>query len=86
MHFSRGPLEGIIHTYVAEQVAMFLHVVVYNHWFRVIYTTFRRSMETIFHHFNQVLYEVGELRRYDQATNWSHTSEDQEQLQMVAIF
>jgi hypothetical protein len=62
MHFSRGPLEGIIHTYVEEQVAMFLHVVISNRGFRVIYTAFKRSMETIFCHFKQVLYAVGEVR------------------------
>ncbi|XP_073354934.1 uncharacterized protein [Aegilops tauschii subsp. strangulata] len=41
---------------------MFLHVVGHNQRFRVVHNTFRRSMETIFRYFKQVLYAVGELR------------------------
>ena len=54
-------LEDSIHTTV-EQVAMFLHVVGHNQRFGVVHNTFRRSMETIFRYFKQVLYAVGELR------------------------
>ncbi|XP_051202014.1 protein ALP1-like [Lolium perenne] len=40
---------------------MFLHVVGHNQRFRVIHNTFRRSTETIFRYFQQVLYAIGEL-------------------------
>ena len=41
---------------------MFLHVVGHNQRFRVVHQSFRRSIETIYRHFHQVLYAVGELR------------------------
>ena len=47
---------------VEEQVAMFLHVVGHNQRFRVVYQSFRRSIQTVHKHFHQVLYAVGELR------------------------
>jgi hypothetical protein len=50
-----GLLQDSIHTYVEEQVAMFLHVVGHNHRFRIIHDTFRRSVESISRYFNQVL-------------------------------
>jgi hypothetical protein len=52
-----------IHTFVEEQVAMFLHVVGHNQRFRVMHNTFSRSIETISRYFNQVLYAIGELRQ-----------------------
>jgi transposase len=58
----RGLLTDSIHTSVEEQAAMFLHVVGHNQRFRVIHSTFRRSMETISRYFQQVLFAVGELR------------------------
>jgi hypothetical protein len=48
---------------VEEQVAMFLHVVSHNQRFRVMHNTLRRSIETISHHFNQVLYAIEDLRQ-----------------------
>jgi hypothetical protein len=59
----RGLLSDSIHTYVEEQVAMFLHIVGHNQRFRVIHNTFRRSIETISRYFNEVLYAIGELRQ-----------------------
>jgi hypothetical protein len=59
----RGLLLDSIHTTVDEQVAMFLHVVGHNQRFKVMHNTFRRSIETISHYFNQVLYAIGELRQ-----------------------
>ena len=41
---------------------MFLHVVRHNQRFRVVHQAFRRSIETVYKHFYQVLYAVGELR------------------------
>ncbi|XP_071677104.1 uncharacterized protein [Lolium perenne] len=41
---------------------MFLHVVGHNQRFRVIHSTFRRSIETISRYFQQVLYAIGEIR------------------------
>ncbi|WVZ49266.1 hypothetical protein U9M48_000640 [Paspalum notatum var. saurae] len=41
---------------------MFLHVVGHNQRFRVISLAFRRSIETISRYFQEVLYDVGELR------------------------
>jgi hypothetical protein len=58
----RGLLSDSIHTYVEEQVAMFLHVVGHNHRFRVMQNTFRRSIDTISCYFDQVLYAIGEIR------------------------
>jgi hypothetical protein len=57
----RGLLQDSIHTYVEEQVAMFLYVICHNQRFRVMHNTFRRSIETISRYFN--LYAVGELRQ-----------------------
>jgi hypothetical protein len=59
----RGLLSHNIHTYVEEQVAMFLHVVGHNQRFRVMHNTFRRSIETICRYFNQVLYAIRDLRQ-----------------------
>jgi hypothetical protein len=59
----RGLLQDSIHTYVEEQVSMFLHVVGHNWKSRVMHNTFRRSIETISCYFNQVLYAIGELRQ-----------------------
>jgi hypothetical protein len=47
---------------VEEQVVMFLHVVGHK-WFGVMHNTFRRSIDTISHYFNQVLYAIRELRQ-----------------------
>jgi hypothetical protein len=63
MFRERGLLSDSIHTYVKEQVAMFLHVLGHNQRFRVMHNTFRRSIETISCYFNQVLYAIGELRQ-----------------------
>jgi hypothetical protein len=57
-----GLLKDSIHTSVEEQVCIFLHVVGHNQRFRVIHSTFRRSIETISRYFKQVLYAIGELR------------------------
>jgi hypothetical protein len=43
----RGLLSDSIHTFVEEQVAMFLHVVGHKQRFRVMHNTFRKSIETI---------------------------------------
>jgi hypothetical protein len=59
----RELLPDSIHTWVEEQVAMFLHVVGHNQWFRVMHKTFRRSIETISRCFSQVLYAIGEPRQ-----------------------
>jgi hypothetical protein len=47
MYWERGLLQDSIHTFVEEQVDMFLHVVGHNQMFRVIHSTFRRSMDAI---------------------------------------
>jgi hypothetical protein len=47
---------------IEEQVAMFLHVVGHNQWFRVVHHSFKRAIQTVHKHFHQVLYAVGELR------------------------
>jgi hypothetical protein len=83
----RGLLHDSIHTYVEEQVAMFLHVVGHNQRFRVMHNIFRRFVETISRYFNKVLYAIGELRqemikphlvkqqaRYDTTRDGTHTS------------
>jgi hypothetical protein len=57
----RGLLVDRIHTSIEEQVAIFFHVVSHTQGFRVIHSTFRRSTETIYRYFQQVLYAVGEL-------------------------
>jgi hypothetical protein len=54
-------LEDNIHTFVKEQVAMFLHVMGHNHVFRVIHNTFRRSMTIVSLYWKQVFYAVGKL-------------------------
>jgi hypothetical protein len=60
----RGLLQDSIRTCVEKQAAMFfLHIVGHNQKFRVMHNTFRRSIETIFHYFNQVLYVIGELKQ-----------------------
>jgi hypothetical protein len=59
----RGLLQDTIHTYVEEQVAMFLHVVDHNQRFRAMHNTFERSIKTISRYFNQVLYAIGQLRQ-----------------------
>jgi len=41
---------------------MFFHVVGHNQRFRVVYQSFRRSIETVNRIFHQVLFAVGELR------------------------
>jgi hypothetical protein len=41
---------------------MFLHVFGHNQRFRVVHQSFRRSIETVHRHFQQVLYAVSELR------------------------
>jgi len=41
---------------------MFLHVVEHNQRFRLVDQAFRRSIETVYKYFHQVLYAVGELR------------------------
>ena len=71
----QGLLQDSIHTSVGEQVAMFLHFVGHNQRFRVIYNTFRRSMETISRYFKQVIYAVGELRgeMIKSPTGWTPT-------------
>jgi hypothetical protein len=57
----RGLLEDNIHTSLEEQVAIFLHVVSHNQRFRMIHSTFKRSVEIISRYFKQVLYIVGEF-------------------------
>ena len=59
---ARVLLRDSINASIEEQVAMFLHVVGHNERFRVIGLSFRRSVETISHYFQEVLYVVGELR------------------------
>jgi hypothetical protein len=58
----RGLLSDNIHTCVADEVVMFLHVVSHNQRFRAMHNTFRRSIYTLSRYFNQVLYAFGELR------------------------
>ena len=58
----RGLLKDSIHTSVEEKVCIFLHVIGHNQRFRVIHSTFRRSIETISWYFKQVLYAIGDLR------------------------
>jgi hypothetical protein len=59
----RRLLQDGIHTFVEEQVVIFLHVIGHNQRFRVMHNTFRRSIETISCYFNQVLHAIGELRQ-----------------------
>ncbi|WVZ74709.1 LOW QUALITY PROTEIN: hypothetical protein U9M48_022862 [Paspalum notatum var. saurae] len=55
-------LRDTIYCCVEEQVAMFLHIVGHNQRFRVIHQNWRRSIETVSRHFQEVLYAIGELR------------------------
>jgi hypothetical protein len=59
----RKLLEDNINSCVEEQVAMFLHIVGHNQRFRVVKQNWRRSIETVHHHFRDVLYAIGELRQ-----------------------
>jgi len=42
---------------------MFLHIVSHNQRFRVIHQNWRRSIETVHHHFKEVVYAISELRQ-----------------------
>jgi hypothetical protein len=57
----RNLLRDNINSSVEEQVAMFLYVIGHNQCYRVIYQTWRRSIETVHRYFQEVLYAVGEL-------------------------
>jgi hypothetical protein len=61
-----GELEDSIDTSMEEKIAMFLHVVRHNQWFRVLHRTSRRSMEAVFGYFQSgVVYRWVAQRRHD---------------------
>jgi hypothetical protein len=55
-------LKDTINTCIEKKLAMFLHVLGFNHRFRVIHNTWRRTIETIPRYFWEVMYAIGELR------------------------
>jgi hypothetical protein len=59
----RNVLRDIIHSYVKEQVAMFLHVLGHNQRCRVVHQNWWRSVETISRYFKEVLFPIGDHSR-----------------------